>query len=83
MNMQKREKQFLKMYNFSNLKFLLKCCIKKVFKCEQREYDIYRKRNHLSDKKLEEDHVKNFPFMPMISIIVPLSNTSVLSSYSS
>ena len=74
--MQKREKQFLKMYNFSNLKFLLKCCIKKVFKCEQREYDIYRKRNHLSDKKLEEHHVKNFPFMPMISIIVPLSNTS-------
>lgn len=75
MDIQKRKNQIAEYYQAFGLKYLVKHSIKKILKCEQREYNKYREVMHLSEKTIREQRTHKFGFEPTISIVVPLFNT--------
>lgn len=55
--------------------FFIKQCIKKILRCEQRNYKRYVKQTRITSIQIQEQKNRKFSFMPQISIVVPLYKT--------
>lgn len=65
-------------YKKNGFLFLIRHIFYKLFHLEEMSYNRWRKKNRLSSLDIENEKKNRFPYMPLISIIVPLYRTPAL-----
>ena len=81
--MERREEQqtknvFVKTVRYLKKNGVKKCAYKiyrKLFRLEKIGYERYRRETMVTAKELEAQRQETFPYMPLISIVVPLYRT--------
>ena len=71
-------KKFLRYYHKYGFKFVIKLWLEKTFKLEEKRYKVKYKKSILSEEEKRKQSEKIFPYMPQISIVVPLYKTPLI-----